>query len=124
MLQFLQMGFSIGPDVIKLLQDDTVCTLLKAQKHLYNESHRFKQFLRFSVTGRVLTAVIKPMNQVLPLIAPHFSRPLSGRGFFNLRRIPRYGARPQAGRVGDCSGRFLCYGRPGRAGADVPRFMV
>lgn len=73
MLKFLQMGFSIGPDVTRLLQDDTVCALLKAQKHLYNESHRFKQFLRFSVTGRVLAAVIKPMNQVLPLIAPHFT---------------------------------------------------
>lgn len=72
MLRFLQMGFSIGPNVMRLLQDDTVSALLKAQRHLYNESHRYKQFLRFSVTGRVLSAVIKPMNRVLPLIAPHF----------------------------------------------------
>lgn len=72
MLRFLQLGFAMGPNVMRHLTDDTVSTLLKAERHLFNESHRYKQFIRFSVSGRVLTSVIKPRNQVLPLIAPHF----------------------------------------------------
>ena len=72
MLRFLQAGFAAGPGILRNLTDDTVCTLQKAQRHLYNESHRFKQFIRFSATEKVLSAVIRPRNQVLPLIAPHF----------------------------------------------------
>ena len=49
MLRFLQLGFAMGPNVMRHLTDDTVSTLLKAERHLFNESH-----------------------QVLPLIAPHF----------------------------------------------------
>lgn len=62
----------MGPNVMRHLTHDTVAALLKAQRHLYNESHRYKQFVRFSVSGKVLTSVIKPLNQMLPLIAPHF----------------------------------------------------
>ena len=72
MLRFVQLGFDMGPNVMRHLTHDTVAALLKAQRHLYNESHRYKQFVRFSVSGKVLTSVIKPLNQVLPLIAPHF----------------------------------------------------
>ena len=72
MLRFLQLGFAMGPNVMRHLTDDTVSTLLKAERHLFNESHRYKQFIRFSMSGRVLASVIKPRNQVLPLIAPHF----------------------------------------------------
>lgn len=72
MLIFLQRGFAMGPDIMRDLTNDTVATLQKAQRHLLNESHRYKQFVRFSVSGRVLASIIKPLNQVLPLIAPHF----------------------------------------------------
>lgn len=72
MLIFLQRGFAMGPDVMRDLTNDTVATLQKAQRHLFNESHRYKQFVRFSLSGQVLASIIKPLNQVLPLIAPHF----------------------------------------------------
>lgn len=71
-LRFLQLGFVMGAAVMRHLTNDTVAILNKAERHLLNESHRYKQFIRFSVTGRVLTSVIKPLNQVLPMITPHF----------------------------------------------------
>ena len=72
MLAFLQLGFEMGPAVMRHLTDDRVAVLCKAQRHLLNEAHRYKQFIRFSVSGGVMTSVIKPLNQVLPLLAPHF----------------------------------------------------
>ena len=119
MLQFVQLGFAMGPNVIRHLTHDTVATLLKAQRHLYNESHRYKQFVRFSVSGRVLTSVIKPLNQVLPLIALIY-RPVPGGGVPHLRRDPRHGALLPAGPVGHCAGGFLRAKRPGRGRAEVP----
>lgn len=71
-LRFLQLGFAMGKDVMSHLTDDAVSALQKAERHLLNESHRYKQFIRFSVSGQVLVSVIKPLNQVLPIIAPHF----------------------------------------------------
>lgn len=72
MLLFLQMGFCMGHDVIRHLTDDTVAALQKAERHLMNESHRYKQFIRFSDARGVLSSVIKPLNKVIPVIAPHF----------------------------------------------------
>lgn len=81
MLQFLQQGFSSGTDILRRLADDAVSTLLKAQQHLLNESHRYKQFIRFSASGQIMASVIRPRNQVLPLIAPHFIDRYSGEAF-------------------------------------------
>jgi probable DNA metabolism protein len=55
-----------------MLADDTVHALNKAVQHLKREAHRYKGFVRFSVYGDVMAAVIKPENQVLPLIMDHF----------------------------------------------------
>lgn len=55
-----------------MLTDDTVCSLQKAVRHLTSESQKFKGFVRFSVYGEVLVAVIEPKNFVLPLLSPHF----------------------------------------------------
>lgn len=71
-LLFLRMGFSCGPRVMNMLADDVVNTLFKAVKHLTNEAHLLKGFLRFSVFDGALAAEIEPKNLVLPLLAPHF----------------------------------------------------
>lgn len=70
--RFLRLGFKHGSLVMAMLTDDTVCSLQKAVRHLTSESHKFKGFVRFSVFGEVLVAVIEPKNFVLPLISPHF----------------------------------------------------
>jgi len=69
---FLRLGFKVGGKVMTLLTDDTVCSLHKAVRHLTRESHNFKGFVRFSIVGEVLVAVIEPKNFVLPLISHHF----------------------------------------------------
>jgi len=71
-LLFLRMGYRYGPSVMSMLADDVVNTLFKAVKHLENESHLLKGFVRFSVFSDVLVAEIEPKNYVLPLLAQHF----------------------------------------------------
>jgi probable DNA metabolism protein len=71
-LLFLRMGYRYGPSVINMLADDVVNALFKAVKHLDNESHLLKGFLRFSIFSNVLVAEIEPKNYVLPLLTQHF----------------------------------------------------
>lgn len=71
-LLFLRLGYSYGPQVMNMLADDVVNTLFKAVKHLDNESHLLKGFIRFSVFNSALVSKIEPKNFVLPLLAQHF----------------------------------------------------
>ena len=80
-LQFLRMGFKHGGKVMTMLTDDIVCSLQKAVKRLTSESHKFKGFVRFSVYGEVLVAVIEPKNYVLPLLSAHFCDRLRSERF-------------------------------------------
>ena len=70
--RFLRLGFKYRSKVMTMLTDDTVCSLQKAVRHLTSESQKFKGFVRFSVYGEVLVAVIEPKNFVLPLLSLHF----------------------------------------------------
>jgi probable DNA metabolism protein len=69
---FLRLGFKYGGKVMTMLTADPVNSLQKAVRRLRYESHKFLGFVRFSVYGEVLAAVIEPQNFVLPLLAPHF----------------------------------------------------
>lgn len=71
-LLFLRMGYRYGPSVMSMLANDVVNTLFKVVKHLDNESHLLKGFLRFSIFNNVLVAEIEPKNYVLPLLTQHF----------------------------------------------------
>lgn len=61
-----------GKTALSDLSDSTVSTLVKAVKSLYNESHLFKGFVRFTEISCVLVSEIKPKAIVLPLILKHF----------------------------------------------------
>jgi probable DNA metabolism protein len=80
-LRFLRLGFSAGPLVMRMLTDDTVHALTAAVRHLENEAHLFRGFVRFSETNGALTAQIAPRNIVLPLIARHFCERFPGERF-------------------------------------------
>ncbi len=71
-LLFLRLGYRCGPQVMNMLADDVVNTLFKAVKHLTNESHLLKGFIRFSIYDNALVAEIEPKNFVLPLLTQHF----------------------------------------------------
>lgn len=71
-LLFLRLGYRYGPAVMNMLTNDVVNTLVKVVKHLSNESHLLKGFVRFSILNNVLVAEIEPKNYVLPLLTQHF----------------------------------------------------
>jgi len=71
-LGFLRLGFVHKSKVLNMITDETVFSLQKAVRHLLKESHLFKGFVRFSVHGKALVAVIEPKNFVLPLLSEHF----------------------------------------------------
>lgn len=80
-LDFLRLGYQAGASVTEWITEPRVMTLQKAVQYLYNESHLFKQFLRFSVYGNVMAGVIEPKNFVLPIIAEHFCDRYQNEGF-------------------------------------------
>lgn len=71
-VDFLRLGYKVGGKVVDMLGDETVSALSKAVLHMNREAHLLTGFTRFSITGDVMTAVIAPKNNVLPLLAPHF----------------------------------------------------
>lgn len=71
--RFLKMGFRYGQSVTSMHGDDTVCRLFELKRSVGNEAHFFREFVRFHDTGATLISRINPKNQVLPIIAYHFS---------------------------------------------------
>ena len=60
--------------IMHCLTKDYVCTVADLSKKTWNEAHRLMGFVRFcELAGGILYADIKPENDVLPLIAPHFA---------------------------------------------------
>ena len=60
--------------VMNCLTKDYVCTVAELSKKTWNEAHSFMGYVRFSeLAGGILYAEIKPENEVLPIIAPHFA---------------------------------------------------
>lgn len=60
--------------VMDYLTEEAVCTVAALAKKTWNEAHRFMGFVRFrELSGNILYAEIRPENDILPLIAPHFA---------------------------------------------------
>lgn len=71
---FLKMGFQYGADVVQMHGEDVVCRMFELKRNVGNESHMFREILRFHDSDEgILIAKLHPKNQVLPLIAEHFS---------------------------------------------------
>ena len=81
MLRFLVKARRTGPSLLLHLTDETVDTLTKAVMHLEHEAHLLTGFIRFSVYGNIMAAQIGPKNQVLPILAAHFSQRFSREAF-------------------------------------------
>jgi len=71
-LNFLRMGYKIGPKVTNMLADDTVGLIIKTARTVSRESMYYKEFLRFSDYNGSLVAIIEPKNFVLPMIVDHY----------------------------------------------------
>lgn len=80
--RFLILGYSIGKNVVNYMSLESVMNLFQLSRNVNNESHHFLGFVRFSeIMNHILLSKISPKNDILPLIAPHFSDRLQGENF-------------------------------------------
>ena len=90
--RFLKLGFSYGHSVVAMHADDRVCRLFEYSRAVTNEAHLFREFVRFGESDEgILISRIKPKNQVLPLIAYHFSDRFPEEDFVILDETHRMG---------------------------------
>ena len=76
-VQYIKLGFSVGHMVDGHLHEDCVRQVHKMANHAGKEAHLLFGFCRFEQTKQgVLYARITPKNDVLPLVANHFSQRL------------------------------------------------
>lgn len=72
--RFLKLGFQVGAGVADMHGEPVVCRMFELERNVKNESHLFREFLRFHETKEgILIARINPRNQVLSYLAEHFS---------------------------------------------------
>lgn len=80
--RFLIIGFSMGAKVVDNLSNDAVLNIFNLNRNVGNETHHLLGFIRFSESiNKILLAKIKPKNDVLRLLAPHFSDRLNTENF-------------------------------------------
>lgn len=71
-LLYWKLGFDIKKLPDAMLYDEHVKATVDASDYTSRERHRYLQFLRFSDSGGVLTSVISPKANILPLLLGHF----------------------------------------------------
>ena len=72
--RFLVLGFSYGSQVTRMLGNPYVSALFKLTRKVTNESHQFREFIRFSrLNDQALFSLIEPKCNILTLVAPHFA---------------------------------------------------
>lgn len=74
MYRYLRIGFRMGAKVDSMLTEDCVMKLMENRRKVGNESHYFREFLRFySLDGKVYLAHFEPKSNVAYLVARHFA---------------------------------------------------
>ena len=81
-LQYIRLGFKIGPRIDEHLADDTVRNIDNIYKKVSRERHRMLGLIRFKeIENKVLYASIEPDHNVVALIGPHFARRMRGENW-------------------------------------------
>lgn len=71
--RFLLLGFAYHGQVTSMLQHPYVIAMFEANRKVANETHLFREFLRFqSLPNGVLAAHIEPKSNLLSLLFPAF----------------------------------------------------
>lgn len=71
--RFLIIGFLYQKQTTQMLGNPAVASLFELKRKVTNESHQFREFVRFSrLNENVLLSIIEPKCNVLTLLAPHF----------------------------------------------------
>lgn len=81
-LKYTKTAFKLGKDIHAFLNLDIVKMVEDIRRMVYLEAHRFEGFIRFSlIENKFLYSSIEPDNDILELIAPHFSSRFSNEYF-------------------------------------------
>jgi len=71
--RFLQLGFATGRSVVNQLSHPYVLPVFEMERTVNNEISHYLQFVRFSeLKNTILLSRIRPENNIITLIAPHF----------------------------------------------------
>lgn len=80
--RFLILGFSMGSRVTDCFGNEVVMNLFTLNRNVGNEAHHILGFLRFTeLRNGILFARLNPKNDILQLIAPHFSDRFGSENF-------------------------------------------
>ena len=71
--RFLRIGFLVGAGVTAYLTEEPVMRITEIARSVTHESHKFREFVRFTRIEDVLCSVICPKSNVVTLLAPHFA---------------------------------------------------
>lgn len=71
--RFLVLGFHYGKQVLDFLQNPIVMKIFKLERKVINESHIFRECIRFTeMDNHILVGIISPQCDVITLLAPDF----------------------------------------------------
>jgi len=80
--RFLIVGFSVGKGIVDQLHNKYVMRIFELTRNVSNEAHHLKGFLRFQeIEEGILVAKLAPKNDVIRILAPHFSDRLCQENF-------------------------------------------
>ena len=80
-LCFMYLGFKYGSKVTSMYENEHVSAMKKSVQLLSREAHHMSGMIHFSDYGGIMMCRISPRNNILPLIADHFSDKYSGDTF-------------------------------------------
>lgn len=97
--RFLKLGFRYSGSVVEMHGNDVVCRLYELGRNVGNEAHFFREFVRFHESEEgILISRIRPKNQVLPMLAYHFSDRFPEEHFVILDEVHEMGLFHEKGR--------------------------
>jgi probable DNA metabolism protein len=80
--RYIQLGFKVGKDIDSYLSEDRVLDLHKVVQRVRKEKHLMLGLIRFRKLGENLYyASITPDNNILGLVAPHFSKRMADQNW-------------------------------------------
>lgn len=80
-LNYIRLGFKIGFDVNKHLQDERVLGMIKLDNKVTKECHNMLGFIRFELINDFYYAAFEPDHNITELITPHFVERFSDQKF-------------------------------------------
>ncbi|NVO30771.1 TIGR03915 family putative DNA repair protein [Hymenobacter lapidiphilus] len=90
--RYADTAMRAGRDIAENYSDDNVRRVQRLAQQMYREKHRMEAFVRFEKTSDGLFhATIEPDFDVLPLIAPHFTKRYADQRWLIFDRRRSYG---------------------------------